>query len=106
MTKYKIRYTPAALRDMDEVWDGVYEVSKEYDVADRYVDDFIDMIEKKREFPLSGTPVAYRGLFTGFYAVDFKKYKAFYRVDDNWIEVIRIIMKKRDYMKILFGEAE
>lgn len=106
MIKYKIRYTPEAMRDMDEVWDGVYEASKEADVADRYVNDFIDEMEKKKEFPFSGIPIVYRGLFTGFYAVHFKKYKAFYRVHDDYLEVIRIIMEKRDYMMILFGESE
>ena len=106
MTKYKIRYTPEAMRDMEAVWDGVYEVSKEPDVADRYVNDFIDEMEKKKQFPLSGIPLVYRGLFTGFYVVNFKKYKAFYCVHDSYIEVIRIIMEKRDYMKMLFGEFE
>lgn len=106
MIKYKIRYTPAAMRDMDEVWDDVYEISKESDIADQYVNDFIDEIEKKKQFPLSGIPIIYRGLFTGFYAVNFKKYKAFYRVYDSYIEIIRIIMEKRDYMKILFGKSE
>ncbi len=110
MTNYKIRYTPEALRDMDAVWDGVYEASKDTDIADRYVNDFIDEISKKKQFPFSGIPLVYRGLFTGFYAVHFKKYKAFYRIHDNdcdsYIEVIRIIMDKRDYMKILFGEPE
>lgn len=91
---------------MDEVWDGVYEASKESDVADRYVDDFISEIGKKKQFPLSGIPLVYRGLFTGFYAVNFKKYKAFYRLFDNYMEVIRIIAEKRDYMKVLFGESE
>ncbi len=33
-------------------------------------------------------------------------YKAFYRVNDRYIEVIRIIMAKRDYMTILFGESD
>ncbi len=72
MTKYRIRYTPEAMRDMDAVWDGVYEASKEADVADGYVNDFIDEMEKKKKFPLSGIPLVYRGLFTGFYAVNFK----------------------------------
>ena len=106
MTKYKIRYTPGAMRDMEAVWDGVYEASKEPDVADRYVNDFIDEIEKRKQFPFSGIPLVYRGLFTGFYAVHFKKYKAFYRIHDSSIEVIRIIMEKMDYMNILFGESE
>lgn len=106
MTIYKIRYTPKAMDDMDAVWNDVHEVSKEPDVADRYVNDFIDEIEKKKQFPLSGIPLVYRGLFTGFYAVSFKKYKAFYRVNDSYMEVLRIIMEKKDYMKILFGESE
>ena len=25
---YSVRYTPEAMRDMDDVWDGVYEASK------------------------------------------------------------------------------
>lgn len=50
MTKYKVRYTPEAVRDMEAVWDGVYEASKEPDIADRYVNDFIDEIEKKKQF--------------------------------------------------------
>lgn len=33
-------------------------------------------------------------------------YEAFYRVHDGYMEVIRIIMEKRDYMQILFGESE
>ena len=88
----------------------MYDASKESDVADRYVNDFIDEIEKKKQFPLSGIPLVYRGLFTRFYIVNFIKYKAFYRVhdsyEDNYIEVVRIIMEKMDYMRILFGESE
>lgn len=88
------------------VWDGVYEASKSDDIADRYVDAFADEIAAKRLFPFSGAPLQYRGLFTGFYSVSYKKYKAFYRVRDNHIEVIRIIMAKRDDMAILFGKPE
>ncbi|MDO4940039.1 MAG: type II toxin-antitoxin system RelE/ParE family toxin [Lachnospiraceae bacterium] len=103
---YSLRYTPEAMRDMDAVWDGVYEASKSVDIADKYVNEFADTISEKKQFPLSGIPLLYRGLFTGFYSVNFKKYKAFYRVNDTYIEVIRIIMAKRDYMTILFGEPD
>lgn len=103
---YLIRYTPEAMRDMEAVWDDVYEASKSYDIADRYADEFIDTIAAKKTFPLSGIPLLYRGLFTGFYSVNYKKYKAFYRVRDNSVEIARIIMVKCDYMKILFGETE
>ncbi len=101
---YSVRYTPEAMHDMAAIWDGVYEASKSYDIADRYVEEFADTIAAKKTFPFSGIPLEYRGLFTGFYSVNFKKYKAFYRVRDGYIEVARIIMAKRDYMKIIFGE--
>jgi hypothetical protein len=38
--------------------------------------------------------------------VNFKKYKAFYRVRDGYVEVARTIMIKSNYMKILFDEPE
>ena len=104
--KYKIRYTPAAQKDMDAVWDGVLEASASYDIADKYVEEFADKIAAKRDFPESGIPLYYRGLFTGFYSVNFKAYKAFYRINDGYIEVIRVLLAKMEYMKILFGESE
>ena len=103
---YSVRYTPEAMRDMDTVWDGVYEVSKSYDIADWYVEEFADTIAAKKTFLFSGIPLEYRGLFTGFCSVNYKKYKAFYRVRDGYLEVIRIILTKIDYIKMLFGEQE
>ena len=103
---YLLRYTPEATRDIESVWDGVYEASKSFDIADKYVDEFADKIAEKKQFSTSGIPLVYRGLFTGFYSVNYKKYKAFYRVNDRYIEVIRIIMAKRDYITILFGEPD
>ena len=48
---YLLRYTPQAMRDMDSVWDEVYQASKSYDIADKYIKDFIDTItEKKSNF--------------------------------------------------------
>lgn len=84
----------------------MYEALKSYDIADWYVEEFADTIAVKKTFPFSGIPLEYRGLFTGFYFVNYKKYKAFYRMRDGSLEVIRIIMSKSDYIKMLFGEQE
>lgn len=101
-----IRYSPAALRDMDAVWDGVWEASRSYDLADRYVLAFADALAEKKGFPRSGIPLYYRGLFTGYYSVNFKAYKAFYRVRDGYIEVARVLLMKQDHMLALFGAEE
>ena len=103
---YRIRYTPAALKDMDDLWDDVLKASASYETADKYVSDFADKIAAKTKFPESGIPLYYRDLFTGFYSVNFKAYKAFYRIKDGYIEVIRVLLAKKEYMRILFGESE
>lgn len=103
---YKLRFTPEAIRDMEAVEEDVLAVSGRQDTADRYVDDFLDKIKAKKRFPQSGIPVIYNDeLFTGFYFVHFKKYNAFYRIQGEFIEVIRILQAKSDYMAILFGEV-
>ena len=104
--EYKVRYTPSAQKDMDHIWDDVVEVSQSFDTADKYIDEFVDTIACKKNFPESGIPLYYRGLFTGFYSVNYKAYKAFYRVNGINIEVIRILPAKMDYFKILFGESD
>ena len=105
MEKYKIRYSPKAQKDMDEVWDGVFEASKDYDIADRYVLEFANTISEMKKSPKAGIPLYYRGLFTGFYSVTFKAYKAFYRINGDYIEIARILLAKMDYMKVLFDEG-
>ena len=101
---YDVRYSPRAGNDIDSIWDVVYSVSRNYDVADNYIDGIIEAIEEKKEFPRSGAPLTYRGLFTGFYSVLYKKYLAFYRVWDGYIEVARVLLASSDYIKILFGD--
>ena len=102
---YKIRYTPEAQRDMDAVWDGVLKVSGDYDTADKYVEGLADAIADMKRFPRSGIPLEHEGLFTGYYAVQYKAYRAFYRIRDEYIEVLRIILLKQDYMKVLLDLA-
>lgn len=102
----KIRYSPEAQRDMDAVWDGVFEASRDPETADNYVFELMDTVSRKKEFPESGIPLDYRGLFTGYYSVNYKAYKAFYRIRGEYIEVLRIILMKQDFMKVLFDLAE
>ena len=105
MKNYPVRYSPEAVNDLNAVWDDVYEASKSYDTADNYVEGLMDKIKEKRTFPQSGIPLMYGNLFTGFYSVNFKMYKAFYRLKDGFIEVVRVLMSRCDYMKVLFNDV-
>lgn len=106
MKSYKIRITPDAQIDMKNIWLDVLTVSKDYDTADKYVDDLMNEIISKKKIPKTGTPVYHRGLFTGFYFISFKAYLAFYRINDEYIEVIRILPSKSNYLQTLFGANE
>lgn len=99
---YKIEYSPIAIRDLDRVYAEVLEASKDTDTAIRYIDDLMDQVAMKSEFPKSGSPLYYEGGFTGYYFVVFKAYMAFYRVDADRMYVDRVVFGRSDYMRSIF----
>ena len=42
--KYKVEYSKIAIRDLDSVWIEVFEASKSYDIAEKYINDLMDKI--------------------------------------------------------------
>lgn len=103
---YKLRYSPEALDDMDRVWSEVWQASRDYDTADKYINDLRDQIRKKIDFPKSGSPLSYMGEFTGIYMVYSKEYIAFYRIHGGAIEVSRVLFARNDYIRTLLGDCE
>lgn len=99
--KYSVKYSKIALRDLERVWSEVIAASKDYNVTAQYMDDFMDKIEAKADFPESGTPLYYEDSFTGYYYVVFKAYIAFYRLEDKAIYVDRVLLGTSDYMRRL-----
>ena len=101
---YRVEYSQAAIRDLDRIWNEVYEASKEADIATRYVDGLMDCVAEKRAFPKSGAPLYYENGFTGYYYVVFKAYMAFYRIVEERILVDRVVFGRSDYMRIIFQD--
>ena len=97
----KVKYSKAAVMDLDRVWSEVFEASKDYDIAAQYVNDLMDKVEEKAEHPKSGAPLYYEDSFTGYYFVVFKSYLAFYRLENGVILVDRILFERSDYLKVL-----
>ena len=97
----KINYSKTAIRDLDRIWNDVFEVSKSYDVTEKYIDELLDKIEAKSEHPQSGSPLYYQNSFTGYYFVVYKAYLAFYRIDSNRLLVDRVLLSKSDYIQKL-----
>jgi plasmid stabilization system protein ParE len=96
---YEISYSPTALRDLDNVWDDVFGVSKDLDTADNYVNGILNKIKEMENRPKTGIPLYYDDIFTGVYFVVFKKYNAFYIIKGKQILVERVLNGKSDYLK-------
>lgn len=104
--KYKVKYSKSAIRDLDRVWSEVFEASKNQKITIKYLDDFMNKIEAKTDYPKSGSPLYYENGFTGYYYVGFKAYLAFYRIENNLMLVDRVLLGKSDYMRILHLRLE
>ncbi|MBR3017031.1 MAG: type II toxin-antitoxin system RelE/ParE family toxin [Clostridia bacterium] len=99
----QLRWSPAALEDLDSIWSDVLEASGDVVTADRFVAGLREAVSGKKEFPMSGTPLLFMGVFTGIRYVRFKRYIAFCRVRGDVLEVSRVLFEASDYMKPLFG---
>lgn len=100
----KVHYSPAAVRDLDRIWAEVYEASKSTTIAGTYLDDLMDKVERKAEFPESGSPLYYENMFTGYRYVVFKSYMAFYRIEGDELLVDRVLFGKSGYIRHLHIE--
>ena len=101
-----VRYSTAALRDLDRIWNEVLEASRSQDLTEQYLNDLLDKVEAKSLFPQSGTPLYYENDFTGYHYVVFKAYIAFYRVEGEDVFVDRILYGKSDYLRTLIPSQE
>ena len=99
--KYRIQYSKVAIRDLERVRLEVLNASASNDITDKYINDLLDAIEAKADFPESGKPLYYENDFTGYYFVIFKAYLVFYRVEQTSMMVDRVLFSGSDYLKIL-----
>ena len=79
----------------------MFEASKDIEITERYIEELLDKVEKKSDYPKSGSPLYYENTFTGYYFVVFKAYLAFYRLEKETMLIDRILFGKSDYMRIL-----
>ena len=102
----KLVWSPRAAGDIIKIWDDVYLASRDPETADRYAEELLRTIEKQADHPRTGFPLFYGELFTGYYSVNYKAYKAFYRIAEDRTELLRILPGKADYLTVLFPENE
>ncbi len=99
--KYMVQYSKSAIRDLERVWTEVLEVSKSYEIAAKYIEDLMDKVESKVNYPKSCSPLYFEDSFTGYYFIIFKAYLAFFRLEGDTMLVDRVLFGRSDYMRSL-----
>lgn len=102
-----VRYTPAAMQDLLELKGYISGVLQNPKAAARITGSILDACGQLRDFPRSGASLDARlGTTTGLRYLVCEKHIAFYRIEDEYISVARILDGRQDYLRILFGEME
>ena len=101
----KLRYTPEAIADLQEVKQYIKDTLRNSKAADRIAKIILDGCAQLKMFPQSGASIkALTGQETDLRMLVCENYIALYRIDTDVISVARIISAKQDYMRVLFRE--
>ena len=101
--KHKIKYTPAAVDDMDEIFS--YISQDNVATAEMMLEKINKEIVKLVEFPNMGSVLSeeeYTIIQRGYRFIVVHPYLFFYRITDNTVIICRILHGRRDYLRKLF----
>ena len=100
-----LKYSPDALKDLDEIWEYISQELCNPDAADHTVSAILDRTESLKEFPLSGAPMDLISRIQSDYRfVKANNFLAFYRYHDGTVYVDRVLYESRDCLRILLRE--
>ena len=100
----ELKYSPEALKDLDEIWEYINTELCNPDAADNTVNAILDRTETLREYPYSGTPLDVLSRIRSDYRfVPANHFLAFYRVQNDIVFIDRVLYERRDCLRILLG---
>ena len=93
-----------ALNDLDDIWGYITFELMNPDAAINTVNGIMDAVDRLSEYPLSGTPFnMLLEIESEYRFVIFKNYLAFYHLEDNTVNIDRMLYEGRDFIKALSG---
>ena len=102
---HKLRINPIAKKDLLEIKAYITEELENPDAAVNVVTGIIDSYQKLKEFPQMGRKLSSKiGVSTDYRFIISGKYLVFYKTDDEFVSIYRILYGKRDYARLLFEE--
>lgn len=103
----KIRISPAAFNDLKEIKSYIENDLSNPIAAKNVVKRIIKDYSLLESSPKMGTSLSTKVPFnTEFRFIVSGNYIVFYKEDDKYVSIIRILYGRRDYIKILFDELE
>ncbi|SHE14110.1 Toxin ParE3 [Chlamydia abortus] len=106
-SKSKIKYAPAAVDDMDEIFS--YITQDNVVAAENMLDRINTAVSKLADFPNMGSVLSdddFSLLQRGYRFIVVDPHLIFYRLIDNWVIIHRILHGRRDYLRELFDVLE
>ena len=102
---FEIKVTPQAAEDLLEIKCYIENELQNPIAAENTILKIIETYESLSDFPDLGIPVErYVSFPTDYRFVLANNYSIFYKVEDTFVKIIRIIYSKRDFVRILFEE--
>lgn len=103
----KVRYTPKALEDLQHIKESILETSGSEELEKKILKKITMSINDLEIFPYKGAELSLTlGINTDYRSLYVQKNYVFYRVDKEYVSIVRILNEKQDYMRILFGIIE
>ena len=100
-----IRYTPEAEDDLKDIKRYISKDRNSPIAALNTVSKITKRIRILEQFPELGAKLSsIIGIITDYRFLVCGNYITFYRIDGVYVNIIRILYGRRDYVKILFGE--
>lgn len=102
----KLQLSPLAKEDLHEIRSYIANELQNPSAAVNVITRITKKLRSLIDFPYMGAALSsivdiktdYRFIISG-------NYMAFYRYDDKTLSIIRVLYSRRDFMKILFGDA-
>lgn len=103
----KIRVTPTALNDLKEIKSYIENDLSNPIAANRVIKRIIDDYSRLEITPHMGSSLSSKAPFdTDYRIIVSGNYLVFYKIDDEYVSIYRILYGRRDYLKIIFSDIE
>lgn len=100
----KLRYTPAAIMDLQEIRDYIRDVLMNPDAAQNVVKSIADSCSRLKDQPYIGVDLRKKlNREIDGYCIITGKYIVIYEVDES-VSVLRVLDTRTDYVKVLLAE--